>query len=94
MVFGRKKEVSAEKEENKRRITELRDFCAKGETFNYMGVEMMVTGHLSIVIAGFNAFVDPRLECEYVNVLGEIKQKVFDYSDLPMLKRHTENQKD
>lgn len=68
------------------RIDELRAFRDIGEKFNYMGVEIIVTGHYEAVPCGFGIIFEACLKGDYKTDQGEIKNISFDHSELEALK--------
>jgi len=60
----------------------LQEFRKVGEEFNYLGVEMIVTGH-SYFVSGEIGFHDwPSLCADYANKRGEIKHITFGMDEL------------
>ena len=70
-------------------VCQLEKFRNIGETFNYLGVTCIVTGHVE-----FNGFeLCPRLLADYVDKNGVIRQVSFGYGELIGLKQQQEELK-
>lgn len=69
------------------RVDTLREFRDIGEKFNYLGATIIVTGHCRF---SHNYEMLASLQGDYRTENGEIKQIVFDYSELETLRN--ENQ--
>lgn len=69
-------------------IERLKQFRGKGETFKYLGAEMLVVAlsesHHGGVMLGSITY--PALVCEYMTESG-IRRRVFYENDLKMLRR-------
>ena len=87
MWWNRKKEetdpVYVHGTTNQEGIAKLVASRKAGETFTYMGVTLMVTGHYEAGICG----VCPRLRCDYVDTHGVLHSVSFGVSELPALER-------
>ncbi len=69
-------------------IKRLEAFRKRGESFTYLGITMLVTGHSTIignVEVGFMR--EPVLMCDYVDALGRLHKTSFFPRDLPLLER-------
>ena len=64
-------------------VDKLRVFRKRGETFRYLGVTMMVTGHWTWYGCG----VVPSLQCDYVDAHGVVHHCSFGVDELPTLER-------
>jgi len=74
-------------------IGKLIAFRKRGETFRYLGVTMMVTGHWGIRDSLYGCEVYPILRCDYVDAHGVLHQASFVLSELPTLERENGNAK-
>lgn len=89
------KEPDAEEKEAVK-IDDFKEFCDVGQTFNYLGVELIVEKHWArdwkIEHRGGMAFPDlipykrARMRAAYRNDHGELKWVYFDHSDLSVLR--------
>lgn len=93
MWFEKKKteeEPKKEKSWEETAMEEIKSFRDIGEKFNYLGVEMMVTGHFDVHFP-LNVYdslrIKPCLKVDYVTKNGEIKGGTFYVKDLPMLRK-------
>lgn len=64
-------------------IEELKLFRDIGEKFNYLGIEMIVTGHVRMTVAGQGTF--PILSANYVSNDGIVQNIEFTIDRLPVL---------
>jgi hypothetical protein len=69
------------------RINELRAFRDIGDTFNYLGRTIIVTGHSTIMSSQFFFSRFPMLLGDYVDNEGIIRQVKFDYAELSGIKK-------
>lgn len=69
-------------------VERMRGFRKKGDTFQYLGAEMLVVSCSEMFHGGpmIGSRMIPALVCEYMTQ-GGIKQKVFYEGDLDMLRR-------
>jgi len=64
----------------------LQDFRGIGDSFNYLGVEMTVTGHSRTVQVPHGVSVKPVLACVYVDNIGIIRHIEFEPSLIECLR--------
>lgn len=72
-------------------IDKLIAFRKRGETFAYLGVTMMVTGHWDVWPSMYGFDIRPRLRCDYVDAHGVLHQCSFGLGELPTLERENSN---
>ena len=72
-------------------IDKLLAFRKRGETFRYLGVTMMVTGHWEIWPNLYGFHIHPSLRCDYVDVHGVLHNASFSPDELPTLERENSN---
>lgn len=63
-------------------IVDFKSFCKRGESFKYLGIEFLCTG---IWWAGLSKY--PKLGGEYVDNNGVIRERLFNYDELDLLKK-------
>jgi len=68
-------------------IDKLIAFRKRGETFTYMGVTMLVTGHYRIMPSLYCVECLPSLQCDYVDAHGVLHHASFGLSELPTIER-------
>lgn len=84
----REKETKTKIDGTKKAVDELKAFRDIGETFNYLGITCIVTGHCEYL--GMIGFV-PILICDYVDGRGQIRQAKFSLRELPGLIKQQES---
>jgi hypothetical protein len=67
-------------------INKLIAFRNQGETFRYLGLKMLVTGHSDISATGR---VIPELQCDYVDNNGVLRTCAFAFHELPTLEKES-----
>jgi hypothetical protein len=72
-------------------IDKLIAFRKRGETFGYLGVTMMVTGHWEILPSLYGFDMHPSLRCDYVDAHGVLHQASFRLGELATLERENSN---
>ena len=77
-----KKNQEPKKNYTQEAIDELRSFRDIGEKFNYMGIEMIVESHLSLV----GHYIFARISAAYKNKNGDLKHAEFLRRELPALR--------
>jgi hypothetical protein len=72
-------------------IDKLTAFRKRGETFRYLGVTMMVTGHWETwpILHGFD--MRPSLRCDYVDSHGVLHKASFGLEELATLECENSN---
>lgn len=75
-------------------IDKLIAFRKRGETFTYLGVTMMVTGHWDIRPNLYGIDSHPSLRCDYVDAHGVLHQCSFGLGELPILERENSDEID
>lgn len=60
-------------------------FRRRGETFCYLGITMMVTGHWKIIFSPYGVNREPSLHCDYVDKNGVLHTCSFSVDELPTL---------
>ena len=68
-------------------IEELRSFRELGETFNYLGRVIVVTGHYTYSVSEYHCSLTPKLCGDYVDERGIIHKISFDFQELGGLKK-------
>lgn len=66
-------------------INKLKSFRDIGETFNYLGVTMLVIGHNNFSVGEHGAYEVACLMCHYKNDAGDIRNIEFQPFDLSLL---------
>jgi hypothetical protein len=66
------------------------DFRGVGDRFTYLGVEMIVTGHVRLVGAGRRLRYSPALMADYVDNNGIVRHLSFDPVEISLLKKENE----
>jgi hypothetical protein len=68
-------------------IKELRAFRDLGETFNYLGREVVVTGHFTHFMAMYHCSLIPQLRGDYADECGIIHNITFEFKELGGIKK-------
>ncbi len=91
-LFKKKKIKKAEPDWRIKALEECKAFRALGETFNYMGVEMLVVNHGTLESHVYvDIWTTPHIQANYVNKQGEIKNIVFGYEEIEILRKQTQS---
>ena len=72
-------------------VDKLIAFRKRGETFRYLGVTMMVTGHWTPLPSLHGFDIMPSLQCDYVDAHGVLHKCSFGLGELPTLERENSN---
>lgn len=86
------KKEQERKLQKQKAIAELKAFRDKGETFNLLGVTMLVVDHTKPFHTPWGIDLDPCLVCTYVDKNGVLQQNTFLRRDLPWLRAHNGEQ--